>query len=291
MKKSWTILLLLKETEQYFKKAGIKTARLDSELLLSDCLKKDRVNLYMDFESPVSSAELSEFRELVRRRAKREPVSYILGYKEFWSIKLSVNRDVLIPRPETEVLVEETVGILNKSGCNNEHQRVLEMGTGSGAISLALAKEKDNILVFSVDISCKALKKAKANVNTYGFDRKVILACGDCLNLFRREEHFDLIVSNPPYVRTAEIDRLEPEIKDYEPREALDGGEDGLDFYWKWIPKLPGLLKKDGWAALEMGEGQAQAVSQIFKSSESYKNIKIVKDYAKCDRVILAQKK
>lgn len=291
MKKTWTIIELLKETQQYFEKSGIKTARLDSELLLSFCLKKDRVKLYMDFESPVTPEELSSFRELVRRRAKREPVAYILGYKDFWSLKIRVNRDVLIPRPETEVLVEEAVRILKKTCCNNEQQRVLELGTGSGAIPLSLAKGKDNIIVFSVDISCKALKVAKDNVSLYDFGNKVHLVCGDCLNPFKCEEKFDLIVSNPPYICTGDINRLEPEIRNYEPREALDGGKDGLDFYRKWIPKLPFLLKTHGLVALELGDGQAQAVSQIFMSSDFYENIKIVKDYARQERVILAQKK
>jgi release factor glutamine methyltransferase len=291
MKKTWTIIELLKKTQQYFEKSGIKTARLDSELLLSFCLKKNRVKLYMDFESPVTPEELSSFRELVRRRAKREPVAYILGYKDFWSLKIRVNRDVLIPRPETEVLVEEAVRILKKTCCNNEQQRVLELGTGSGAIPLSLAKGKDNIIVFSVDTSYKALKVARDNVSLYEFGNKVRLVCGDCLNPFKREEKFDLIVSNPPYICTEDINRLEPEIRNYEPREALDGGKDGLGFYRKWIPKLPFLLKTHGRVALELGEGQAQAVSQIFMSSDFYENIKIVRDYAQQERVILAQKK
>ena len=291
MKKTWTIIELLKETQQYFKKSGIRTARLDSELLLSFCLKRDRVKLYVDFESPVTQEELSRFRELVRCRAKREPVAYILGYKEFWSLKIRVNRDVLIPRPETEVLVDEAVGILKETCRNNEQQRVLELGTGSGAIPLSLAKGKENIIVFSVDRSCKALKVAKENAGLYEFGNRVCLVCGDCLSTFNCKEKFDLIVSNPPYIRTGDIDGLEPEIKDYEPREALDGGRDGLVFCRNWIPKIPVLLKKDGWAAFELGDGQAQAVSQIFMSTDFYENIKIVKDYARHERVILARKK
>lgn len=289
--KTWTIIELLKETQLYFTKKGIKTSRLDAELLLSHCLKKDRVKLYMDFESPVTSEELVSFRQLVRRRAKREPISYILGYKEFWSMKIRVTRDVLIPRPETEILVEETVGILSRCNHDSRLQKVLELGTGSGAISLALAKEKDHMIVFTVDISPKALKVAKDNITQCKLDNRIFLVCGNFLEPFIWDESFDIVVSNPPYICTKDIERLEPEIKDHEPRCALDGGKDGLSFYREWIPQLPALLKTNAWIALELGDGQAQAVFHLLSLSGFYKNIRIAKDYAQLERVILAQKK
>jgi release factor glutamine methyltransferase len=260
-------------------------------LLLSYCLKKNRVQLYIDFESNVSDEELSAFRELVRRRARREPVSYILGSREFWSINFTVKRDVLIPRPETEVLVEQAAKILLENAMDKKQIEVLEIGTGSGVIPVSLAKDHKNIVVFSVDISFKALKVAKVNVQSNGFDNRIMLVCGDSLRPFKNGKKFDMIVSNPPYVSSLEFDMLDPEIKNYEPKLALDGGKDGLYFYSEWIPELPFMLNTDGWFVFELGDKQADAVTGMFTSSNSFTKIKIVKDYAGRDRVILGKRR
>ncbi len=164
MEKIWTIIQLLNETQKYFEKKGIESPRLDAEILLAFALKKERINLYIDFQSPVNDNELSIFRDMVKRRAKREPVAYITGYKEFWSVNLKVTRDVLIPRPETELIVEHTLKIIKENYLEDQKIFAVDMGTGSGAISIALAKECGNILICSVDISLNALSVAKENI-------------------------------------------------------------------------------------------------------------------------------
>ncbi len=281
---------MLQETQNHFIKKGIPAARLEAELLLAYCLKKDRLRLYMDFESPVTPQELDSFREFVKRRSRREPVAYILGYKEFWSINIHVTQDVLVPRPETEILVNEVLRVLNDDGSGGP-KKILELGTGSGAISVALTQNNLNVHVHALDNSRAALGVARQNVSKQNLANRVQLVCGDWLQPFARKEHFDLIVSNPPYICSGDIESLEPEVKYFEPRGALDGGPDGMQFYRTWTPKLPAVLKPEGWVMFELGEGQAQAVSRLFLSSGLYKNIDIVKDYAGHERVIIAQKK
>ncbi len=287
MSQTWTILSLLRETEAYFVKKGIASARLDAELLLSHCLQKDRVHLYTDFECPVDDDELRRFRELVKRRAAREPVAYILGNKEFWSIDLKVTPDVLIPRPETEVLVEEALGVLQQ---RQSSQRVLDIGTGSGAIAVALAKEVPSVSVVGVDISSAALTVAGENAMRNGLQGSVGLVCGDGAGPFRDKGIFDMIVSNPPYIPEADMQHLQPEVRQYEPRAALCGGSEGLDFYTSWIQHFPDYLAPDGWVMLEIGSDQARAVAKLFEETGVYRDIRVVQDYARLDRVVVARK-
>lgn len=288
--KTWTNLELLQETQRYFERCGIRTARLDAELLLAHCLNKDRVKLYIDFESPVTPVELSRFRELVRRRGQREPVAYIVGFKEFWSLKLQVNRDVLIPRPETEILVEEAVRILRDRDQPHVPYKILDIGTGSGAVALALSQELDQAVICSIDISAGALSVALKNISAYDAGSRIHLLCGDGLHPFAWKENFDMIVSNPPYIRTGDIERLEPEIRCFEPLQALDGGTDGLAFYKTWLPHLPHLLRTHGWMIFELGDAQAQEVFHICTASNTFHNVRIGKDFSQCARVIIAQK-
>ncbi len=289
--KTWTISELIKKTGDYLHKKGIRTSRIDSELLLAHCLNKDRIDLYMEFESPVTPEELSVYRDAVMRRAEREPVAYILGFKEFWSTRIIVTKGVLIPRPETELLIEEAIRIIRSEWSDDEQLSILEIGTGSGAIPIAMAKEIDNAVIFSVDKSPDALKVARLNINSDDFFSRIKLVCGDSLCAFKYQARFDIILSNPPYIRSDEIDGLEPEVKTFEPREALDGGRDGLDFYRKWIPEIAAFLKKNGWLILEIGDSQAKAVTKILISSACYNKINVVKDYSKQDRIIVAQRK
>jgi release factor glutamine methyltransferase len=288
--KTWTILELLQETRRYFERCGITTARLDAELLLAHCLSTDRIRLYIDFENQVTPDELSRFRELVRRRGQREPVAHIVGYKEFWSLKLQVTGDVLIPRPETETLVEAAVRIVHDSEKNHARCRILDVGTGSGAIALALAQELDQADIFAVDLSAQALRVALTNISAHDAGRKIHLIRGDGLAPFAWKENFDMIVSNPPYIRTGDIERLEPDIRCFEPLQALDGGTDGLDFYKTWIPHMSHLLHRHGWMVFELGDGQAQAVSLICRDAGMDAQVSIIKDYARQDRIIMAQK-
>jgi release factor glutamine methyltransferase len=285
--KTWTVIDLLKETKAYFEKCGIATARLDAELLLSQCLQKDRIRLYMDFEYQLTPEELARFRELVRRRGKREPVAYITGHKEFWSLRLAVTPGVLIPRPDTEVLVEETVKAM-KARQSAGPIRILDIGTGSGAIAIALAKEIPDAACVALDVSAQALAVAQANARSCDFGGRIEFVCGDSLSGLPEGRRFDAIVSNPPYIPSADIDMLEPEIKNFEPRLALDGGPDGLGFYRGMIPQMHRYLTANGFVALEVGDGQGQAVTELFAAAGQYAAVRIVKDYARKDRVVTA---
>jgi release factor glutamine methyltransferase len=291
MNKPWTVLELINETTAYFKKKGIESARLDAELLLAHCCNRARIQLYIDFERLVSAEELSIFRELVRRRAAREPVAYLTGYKEFWSLKIAVEKGVLIPRPETELLVEESVKTIKLLSKEVLQTAILELGAGSGALSIALAQELKQCIICATDISSAALKIAQRNSSAHGCAGRVHFIRGDSLTAFRQKEVFDLIVSNPPYICSAAIAGLAPEIREHEPVGALDGGPDGLSFYRRWIPQMPVLLKRNGWAVLEMGAGQSAAISKLFQDTGTFADVQTVKDYAGHERIIRARKK
>ncbi|MCP4715099.1 MAG: peptide chain release factor N(5)-glutamine methyltransferase, partial [Deltaproteobacteria bacterium] len=253
----------MKETRAYFDKKGIAAARLDAELLLAHVLNKDRVQLYLDYNCPVTVDELGRYRELVKRRAAREPVAYITGIKEFWSIELGVSPAVLIPRPDTEVLVERAVALLVDGASTKLHLRVLDIGTGSGALAVALARELTTVSVVGLDVSPGALAVAQRNINACGLQDRVQLVCGNATASLKPMAEFDIIIANPPYVCTGDLERLEPEVADYEPRSALDGGADGLRFYRSWIPGLPEFLCRDGHVLFEIGCDQGAAVSDL----------------------------
>jgi release factor glutamine methyltransferase len=291
MNRTWTVLELINETTAYFKKKGIESARLDAELLLAHCRNRARIQLYIDFERLVTAEELSAFRELVRRRAAREPVAYLIGYREFWSLKIAVEKGVLIPRPETELLVEELIKIFKPPSGERLQAAILELGTGSGALSIALAQELKQCSIYATDISSSALIIAQRNSRAHGCADRIHFIRGDSLAAFRQKEVFDLIVSNPPYICSAAVAGLAPEIRAHEPVEALDGGPDGLSFYRQWIPQMPVLLKSNGWAVLEMGAGQSVAISQLFQNTGAFADVQTVKDYAGHERIIRARKK
>ena len=291
MEKLWTIIQLLNETQKYFEKKGIESPRLDAEILLAFALSKERIKLYIDFESPINDKELSTFRDLVKRRAKREPVAYIMGFKEFWSTNLKVTEDVLIPRPETELIVEQTLKLIKANYLKGHKIVAADIGTGSGAISIALAKEFSDISFFSVDISLKALKVAKQNIYLNGLESQVFAVCADSYYAFKEIEVFDFILSNPPYVLKSDIAGLQPEITDFEPYLALDGGTDGLDFYRNSLTGLCRLLKSGGFAVFEIGEEQGKSVTGIFEESGAFVEVDVLKDYSGQDRIITARKK
>jgi release factor glutamine methyltransferase len=287
--KIWTVLDILKETQGYFAKCGISSPRLDAELLLGHCLQKDRVRLYLDFECALTPDELARFRELVRRRGKREPVAYITGFKDFWSLRLAVSPCVLIPRPETEVLVEEVLKMLASGGAVSG-ARILDIGTGSGAIALALAKELPGAAIVACDISAQALETAGLNALSCGVADRIHFMCGDSLAALPEATAFHAIVANPPYIPSADIDALAPEIKNFEPRLALDGGPDGLDFYLAWIPQLPAYLCPQGLVAMEIGDTQGEAVSGLLQSAGVFADVRICKDYGHKPRLVTARR-
>ena len=282
MTERWTVLKLLQWTAEYFRDKGIESPRLDAELLLSATLEMDRVALYVNFERPLIAEELARYREKVRRRADREPLQYILGETEFWSLPFSVNPFVLIPRADTEVLVEEALKRID--GCSN----VLDVGTGSAAIAVALAHEKPEIKVTALDCSEDALEVARGNARRNGVVERVACLAGDLNSL--PPGPFDMIVSNPPYIPSRDWEQLMPEVRDHEPRLALDGGDDGLEAYRRIAVQALKILSPGGWLLVEVGIGQAAVVSALFKAA-GLTDVAQRDDYAGIQRVVMGQNK
>ena len=261
-----------------------------AEILLAHALGLKRIDLYLRYDQPLSAGELAECKALIKRRAKREPVAYIVGSKEFWSMELGVTTDVLIPRPETECLVEQAIERMPGHG-QDIAWNVLELGTGSGAIILALAAERPQNRYFASDRSEKALRVAGKNAEKHGLADSIRFFVGDWFEPLKPGSgSFDLIVSNPPYVAAWEISGLEPEIRDYEPRFALDGGSNGLASLSLLIGRSSDFLKPGGYLLLEMGCDQAAGVESAARNAKVFEPVEIVKDYAGLDRVAIMKK-
>lgn len=273
---TWTILKVLDWTKGYLAEKGVENARLEAEWMLCEILGLDRVGLYVNFDKPLTAAELAHFRGMVARRARREPLQYILGSQEFLGLDFEVSPAVLIPRHDTETLVEEAVRL------GVEAKRVLDIGVGSGCIAVTLAKKLPGAELFGVEKSPEALAIARRNAEKHG--AAVTLREGSLFEPFTGER-FDLIVSNPPYIPAGVIAELQPEVRDFEPRGALDGGPDGLAFYRIIIPAAPGYLSAGGWLLVEVGAGQAEAVGKMFEDA-GFKELFTAKDYAGIERVV-----
>ena len=259
----------------------IRTHQLDSELVLSNLLKKQRENLLINLNEKVSKKIVIDFKKLIARRANKEPLAYILKNKEFWSKDFIVDRNTLIPRPETELLCESVIKIFK-----NKSVQILDIGTGSGCIILSILSEMKSAKGIGIDISGKAIKVAKKNSNKLGLNKRVKFLNKSLENIHGYK--FDLVVSNPPYIKTSDIKNLSDDIKKYEPKIALDGGKDGLDVIKKVIYKSKTILKNLGMLVLEIGYGQHYKVSQILKK-QSFKEELLVKDYKNNVRCILAK--
>ena len=292
---NWTILKLLQWATSYFKTRGIEGPRASAEILLAHILKLNRIDLYLQYDKPLSSLELSGFKASVKRRIKREPVAYIVGTRGFWSMALSVTPDVLIPRPETERLVETALlllGVNSRPGHRAEPKRILELGTGSGAITLALASEQSQHLFFASDRSTAAVALAKENAKSHHLDQNANFFSADWFSPLRQmSHHFDLIVSNPPYIPTRMILGLQPEIRLYEPVAALDGGQDGLSSLRYLILNSHIYLNPRGYMVLENGEDQKTTVEKIAEKCCRYEKIVSIKDYSGSYRVVQMMKK
>jgi release factor glutamine methyltransferase len=284
----WTILNLLKWTTDYFKSREIESPRPDAEVLLAEALQIGRIDLYVHYDQPLTTLELSLYKSMIKRRVQREPVAYIVGAKEFWSMDLCVSGDVLVPRPETECLVEKALSLIPE----DVDIKILEIGTGSGAIALALASERPRCRIIASDLSIKALGTACKNADIHGLSERIHFLCGSGGRPLKESGRpFDLILSNPPYIRTDEIDGLQPEIVRYEPRMALDGGSDGLDCIREIICSAHRLLKPMGRLLLEIGYDQGPGVDKIAETVGCYETVAIEKDYSGHDRVVLIRKK
>ena len=289
----WTILKLLEWTTSYFKSHNIDSPRATAEILLAYVLKSRRIDLYLRYDQPLYSNELSLFKTLIKRRLSREPVAYIVGVKEFWSLDLVVTKDVLIPRPETECLVEAAISLFpDDLNSGLKPKRILEPGTGSGAIILALASKCKGNIFFASDRSIKAIKLALLNAKHNNLDGTINFFSGDWFAPLKNKTHlFDMIISNPPYIQTRTIDNLEPEIYQYEPRMALDGGEDGLCDLRYIICNAHIYLSQDGYLLLEIGHDQKDDVQEIIDKSGNYEHVIFTKDYSGYYRVVQMRKK
>ena len=290
----WNILKLLTWTTSYFKSLKIENPRAAAELLLAHTLDINRIDLYVNHDQPLSKKELDRFKAYIRRRARREPVAYIVGHKEFWSLDLIVNRDVLLPRPETECLVEAVLCYLKQVADDSpvsESQRVLELGTGSGAIIMALAVERPGHVFFASDISRRSVQLARENSRRQGLDRQINYWVGNWFDALNpNSQKFDMIISNPPYIKTGEIAQLQPEIHQYEPVHALDGGEDGLFCLRQILSTADSFLKNEGSILLEIGHDQKDSVQEITDQCGTYGRVDFKKDYQGQDRVAIIRK-
>jgi release factor glutamine methyltransferase len=288
---NWTILKLLEWATSYFKSREVESPRASAEILLAHALHVNRIDLYLRYDQPLCSSELERFKVLIKRRTQREPVAYILGTKEFWSMEFAVTPDVLIPRPETESLVEAALGTLGNDH-NTAPRCILELGTGCGAIALALASRQPQHLFFASDVSEAAVRIAKQNAKRHDLDRRIHLFVGDwVLPLRKNARLFDLIISNPPYIPKGGIPELQPEISKYEPHLALNGEEDGLSCLKKIILASHRLLKPRGSLILEIGHDQKAAVRRVIERCGRYDEVIFSKDYSGMDRIARMRKK
>jgi len=284
----WTILKFLHWTTYYFKEKGVTEPRASAEVLLTHVLCRDRLFLYLNFERPLEPIELSAFRECIKRRVAGEPNQYITGTQEFWSLPLHVTPDVLIPRPETETLVEAVLDFLEST---NAQAYVMDLGTGSGAIAVALATELPKARIVATDISPDALRLASENALRHGVRKRISFVCADMFGgLSKEREKFTVVVTNPPYVSQVEFAKLPREIRDYEPSHALNGGPDGLTVISRILKDAPLFLRLPGCLILEIGAGQAAQVSELVTQTHGYGQHRFLKDYNGIDRVLVAER-
>jgi len=282
-----TIAEILREASFALEAAGSPTPRLDAEVLLSYCLKADRLRFFTHPELVLDSEATEDYAKKIGRRKKGEPVSYIVGVKEFWSLPFQVGPSVLIPRPETEVLVEEALAVMTEA-CE-AGWRILEIGTGSGAVAVALASERTDIHVTATDLSGDALAVAKNNAERNGVEGRVLFLQGDLFEPVKGR--YDMIVSNPPYISCRDFELLPPGIRDYEPSGALLAGPEGIEFHRELIFKGASFLRRGGRLLMEMGEEQGQKIRKCFETQGDYEEIGIRSDYGGAERVIKARRK
>jgi release factor glutamine methyltransferase len=282
---------LLQWAAAYFKSHDIDSPRATAEILLSHALAANRIDLYLHYDQPLNVDELDRFKALIKRRIKREPVAYILGHKEFWSMELAVTRHVLIPRPETECLVERALAYL-ETDTDSRRQRILELGTGSGAILIALASENTQHTYWGTDISAAAIQLARRNAESHGLAASIQFLIADWFAPFAvSAEPFDMIISNPPYIRSGELKRLQPEIQAFEPLEALNGSVDGLRCLRHIIQSAHLYLKPGGMLLLEMGHDQKVPLKQVIQHCDQYADVAFYTDYSGYDRIVAMRKK
>ena len=284
----WTVKRLLGWTTDHFKKHGSDSPRLDAEILLATALGCKRIDLYLSFNKEPSEAERIRFRETVKRRAAGEPVAYLVGYKEFYSLTFEVTRDTLIPRPETEHLVVEALDMLAKMGTRDD-LHVCDVGTGSGAIAVAIAKNAPKCRATAVDLSPEALNVARRNTVTHGVTDRVTLLISDLLAEFPETPLFDLVVSNPPYVSEAEFAGMPADVRDYEPRLALVAGDDATVVIRKLAEQTVSRLREGGHLIVELSPMIAGQVVEMLQQ-QGWRDLRILRDMAGRERIAVARK-
>lgn len=283
---SWTVLEILRWTTDYFKKQGIESARVDAEVLLSEILELERIELYAHFDRPMSPDERSAYRALVKRRARREPSAYIVGRREFWSLDIRVDDRVLIPRPDTETLVRTALDYIDAEDTG----RLVDIGTGSGAIALALATERPELQIAATDNDADALEVAADNVDAHELGDTVELLASDLFDGIPDDWlPLDYVVSNPPYIAESERPELQPEILDYEPADALFAGDDGLDVIRRLVVDAYQALRPGGVLLFEIGHQQGEATKKLLDDA-GFEDVDIVLDYGDRDRVAVGKK-
>lgn len=279
------ILEVINKTVPFFEKQGIENPRLNIELLLAHVLQKRRLDLYLQFERELDEATLARLRELVRRRAEGEPVQYVTGEAPFYGLTFAVNRHVLIPRPETELLVE---AVLKRVTNHQSPITVVDVGTGSGCIAVTLAKQLPAAQIVAVDASGEALAVARANARRHGVEKNTRFLQGDLVEALPDNVGADVVVSNPPYIASGDWATLPKEVRDFEPVQALIAGADGLEVIRRLVKTAKRVLSPSGFVALEIGAGQRAAVEQLF-GDHGYGAVEVVKDLQGHERVLLAQ--
>lgn len=280
----WTVQRILEWTAGFLKQKGVESPRLEAELLLAFARKCPRIRLYTDFTEPLSDEQRAVMRELVQRRAKREPLAYLVGTREFYGRSFEVGPGVLIPRPETETLIDVCLERIPSDTASH----VVEVGFGSGCISITLARQRPQCHVTATDISSTAMGIASRNVDRHAVTDRVVLMQGDCLEpLLKSGVRFDGLVSNPPYIREDERDSLQPEVAVHEPAEALFAGTDGLDVVRRLIQQAPGILKPGAFLALELDPSQCAEVTALV-SAAGFAAARVHKDLAGLDRIVEA---
>ena len=282
----WTVLRLMLWSADYLERKGIERARLDAEYLLAHVLGVGRLEMYLQHERPLEPAELEAFRPLLKRRAAREPLQYVLGRQAFRDLDLEVGPGVLIPRPETEQLVEIVLKWARARG--DEALTALDIGTGSGAIALALLAEGPFGRVVATDASAAALAVAGRNRDAIGAPERLELRAGEYLEPIAPDERFDVVVSNPPYVAERERASLAPEVAEWEPAQALFAGSDGLDALRRIVADAPRALRTGGLLALETGDGQARSVLALAREHGGYRDAEVHEDLSGKERVVTA---
>ena len=289
----WTIKELLNVTSDYLTKKEIESPRLTAEILLAYLLNRTRIKLYLNFDQPLREGEVSGYRNLIRRRVDGEPLQYITGTQEFWSLDFIVGPQVLVPRPESELLVEQTISLFkDQTPPEAGRPRILDLGTGSGVLAVSIARELEDATLWASDISEEALVLGRLNAKNHGVAERIDFRVGDLWEPFMGEDlAFDGIVSNPPYVATEDFDGLPPEVRDHEPRVALDGGERGMLYIEKIIRIGPDFMNPGGWLLLEMAPDQTAKALSLVDETGRYGSKRRVKDDSHRYRVVVAQKK